>query len=110
MALRYKNLKYDMTHNSRIFQKLGQTRPDRSLPQSTKQTVATTPVARLSTIAYYTVSIVMLRILKIIKKWRDAAIHEKWELKSKPRGRQKIQNWLSTTANSTVWNNKYKTG
>jgi len=35
------------------------------------------------------------------KNLKGAAIHEKWELESRPRGRQQEQNWLNTTANVT---------
>ena len=37
-----------------------------------------------------------------LKSEKGASINEKWELESKPRGRQEKQNWLNTPANKTV--------
>ena len=42
--------------------------------------------------------------IEILRKNTGEVLHfmKRWELGSKPRGRQEIQNWLSTPANSAV--------
>ena len=42
--------------------------------------------------------------ISILRKNTGEGLHfmKRWELGSKPRGRQEIQNWLSTPANSAV--------
>ena len=55
---------------------------------------------RTTVVAADECTILLSKYFEKKENWRGAAKHDKWELESKPRGRQEIQNGRNTPANS----------